>query len=260
MGNDALSKFAPLMMPASLTQTANGMTSKEVPSNAIDLSFQTIFQVPHLSPVPESIMNFGNSLPQNQMLINHSASPRGNTNGEFSTYGGIRFARPKFASDDNFLYSAEFRICILSFWAVMHHHHSFQGFSPSEYFPLLEQISRVPTAAQEGKELLKKFSSFHECGHAQCRAAGLKEHFHCNDCYKVINRREETIRHAKWHRKRAESLQYGFMRNPKFCGPNPNLIYVYYLTELCLEKSPSESDNLGVTLMPGKATLRAGPS
>lgn len=82
MGNDALSKFAPLMMPASLTQAANGMTSKEVPSNAIDLSLQTIFQVPHLSPAPESLMNFGNSLPQNQMLINQSAAPRGNTNGE----------------------------------------------------------------------------------------------------------------------------------------------------------------------------------
>ncbi|VDL39973.1 unnamed protein product [Hymenolepis diminuta] len=181
-----MSKFAPLMMPSSLTQTANGMTSKEVPSNAIDLSLQTIFQVPHLSPAPESLMNFGNSLPQSQMLINQGATPRGNTN----------------------------------------------GFSPSEYFPLLEQISRVSTT-QEGKELLKKFSSFHECGQAQCRAAGLKEHFHCNDCYKVISRREETIRHAKWHRKRAESLQYGFMRysscdNCGYPSCNHNLKQTHY--------------------------------
>ncbi|KAL3318651.1 hypothetical protein Ciccas_002691 [Cichlidogyrus casuarinus] len=30
--------------------------------------------------------------------------------------------------------------------------------------------------------------------------------------YDVISRREEMIRHIKWHRKREESLQYGFMR------------------------------------------------
>ncbi|VDN96607.1 unnamed protein product [Rodentolepis nana] len=165
VGNDALLKFAPLMVPTSLTQVANGVTSKETPSNAIDLSLQTILQTPHHPPVHENFMNLASNLSQSQTLINQNASPRSNTN----------------------------------------------SYQSSDYLPLLEQASRV-SAAQGGKELLRKFTSFQECGHAQCRAAGLKEHFHCNDCHKVINRREETIRHAKWHRKRAESLQYGFMR------------------------------------------------
>ncbi|VDP51971.1 unnamed protein product [Schistosoma mattheei] len=43
-------------------------------------------------------------------------------------------------------------------------------------------------------ESIKKYHSNDECG------------------FDIILRREEMIRHAKWHRKREESMQYGFMR------------------------------------------------
>lgn len=40
-----------------------------------------------------------------------------------------------------------------------------------------------------------------------------REHFHCLDCNaRVFVKKEEMIRHFKWHKKRDESLQYGFMR------------------------------------------------
>lgn len=40
-----------------------------------------------------------------------------------------------------------------------------------------------------------------------------REHFHCLDCNsRVFIKKEEMIRHFKWHKKRDESLQHGFMR------------------------------------------------
>ncbi|OON18293.1 zinc finger, C2H2 type, partial [Opisthorchis viverrini] len=59
---------------------------------------------------------------------------------------------------------------------------------------------------------IRKYSSFEECGSPTCQSSALREHYHCKSCNKLIIRREEMIRHAKWHRKREESLQYGFMR------------------------------------------------
>nr|CAH8860562.1 unnamed protein product [Trichobilharzia regenti] len=61
-------------------------------------------------------------------------------------------------------------------------------------------------------EAIKKFHSNDECGYEACRASRLREHYHCGVCSKILLRREEMIRHAKWHRKREESMQYGFMR------------------------------------------------
>lgn len=40
-----------------------------------------------------------------------------------------------------------------------------------------------------------------------------REHFHCLDCHpRVFVKKEEMIRHFKWHKKRDESLANGFMR------------------------------------------------
>ncbi|CAH8621288.1 unnamed protein product [Schistosoma rodhaini] len=61
-------------------------------------------------------------------------------------------------------------------------------------------------------ESIKKYHSNDECGFDVCRSSKLREHYHCSICNKIILRREEMIRHAKWHRKREESMQYGFMR------------------------------------------------
>ncbi|GAV07890.1 hypothetical protein RvY_17670 [Ramazzottius varieornatus] len=51
------------------------------------------------------------------------------------------------------------------------------------------------------------------CQSAECRNLGLKEHYHCKSCpNKVIFRKEEMIRHVKWHKKRDETMQLGFLR------------------------------------------------
>lgn len=45
----------------------------------------------------------------------------------------------------------------------------------------------------------------------------LREHFHCMEMFclaenKVLCKKEEIIRHLKWHKKRTESLTHGFLR------------------------------------------------
>ncbi|KAF5280739.1 hypothetical protein FQA39_LY18022 [Lamprigera yunnana] len=60
---------------------------------------------------------------------------------------------------------------------------------------------------------VKKFSSSLECGNGYCKDLSYREHFHCLDCNsRVFIKKEEMIRHFKWHKKRDESLQHGFMR------------------------------------------------
>ncbi|XP_031358714.1 zinc finger protein castor homolog 1-like isoform X2 [Photinus pyralis] len=60
---------------------------------------------------------------------------------------------------------------------------------------------------------VKKFSSSLECGNSYCKDLNYREHFHCLDCNsRVFIKKEEMIRHFKWHKKRDESLQHGFMR------------------------------------------------
>ncbi|TNN08422.1 Transcription factor castor [Schistosoma japonicum] len=61
-------------------------------------------------------------------------------------------------------------------------------------------------------ESIKKYHSNDECGFDMCRSSKIREHYHCGICNKILLRREEMIRHAKWHRKREESMQHGFMR------------------------------------------------
>ncbi|GLG97314.1 Transcription factor castor [Gryllus bimaculatus] len=60
---------------------------------------------------------------------------------------------------------------------------------------------------------VKRFSSALECGSTYCKDLNYREHFHCLDCNsRVFVKKEEMIRHFKWHKKRDESLQHGFMR------------------------------------------------
>lgn len=61
--------------------------------------------------------------------------------------------------------------------------------------------------------LFSRFGNAAECGSAVCRELNYREHFHCLDCNsRVFVKKEEMIRHFKWHKKRDESLQHGFMR------------------------------------------------
>ncbi|KZS09994.1 Transcription factor castor-like protein [Daphnia magna] len=60
---------------------------------------------------------------------------------------------------------------------------------------------------------VKRFASASECGSPFCKNLNYREHFHCLDCHpRVFVKKEEMIRHFKWHKKRDESLQHGFMR------------------------------------------------
>ncbi|XP_065350896.1 zinc finger protein castor homolog 1 isoform X3 [Cloeon dipterum] len=80
--------------------------------------------------------------------------------------------------------------------------------------PLREPKASLPI---DYSRYVRKFSSAAECGNNHCRDLnyryGLWEHFHCLDCNsRVFVKKEEMIRHFKWHKKRDESLQHGFMR------------------------------------------------
>uniref|UniRef100_A0A1B6C8U6 C2H2-type domain-containing protein n=2 Tax=Clastoptera arizonana TaxID=38151 RepID=A0A1B6C8U6_9HEMI len=60
---------------------------------------------------------------------------------------------------------------------------------------------------------VRRFGSAVECGSSYCKDLNYREHFHCLDCNsRVFVKKEEMIRHFKWHKKRDESLQHGFMR------------------------------------------------
>ncbi|XP_075232926.1 uncharacterized protein LOC142331110 isoform X3 [Lycorma delicatula] len=60
---------------------------------------------------------------------------------------------------------------------------------------------------------VKRFGSALECGSKYCKEVNYREHFHCSVCNsRVFVKKEDMIRHFKWHKKRDESLQHGFMR------------------------------------------------
>lgn len=64
-------------------------------------------------------------------------------------------------------------------------------------------------------ESIIKYASSNECGGIMCKDESLNEHFHCYDLQcnnRVIIKREELIRHLKWHMKRNNSLKLGFLR------------------------------------------------
>ena len=58
-----------------------------------------------------------------------------------------------------------------------------------------------------------RYNAGTECGGQHCQDLGYKEHYHCIDCsFQVFVKKEEMVRHYKWHKKREESLQHGFLR------------------------------------------------
>lgn len=62
---------------------------------------------------------------------------------------------------------------------------------------------------------LIKFTSYLECKNDSCRLKTQRDHLHCYKlpCLgKSLSRKEDFVRHIKWHRKRNESLAYGFLR------------------------------------------------
>uniref|UniRef100_A0A1B0CKL1 C2H2-type domain-containing protein n=1 Tax=Lutzomyia longipalpis TaxID=7200 RepID=A0A1B0CKL1_LUTLO len=72
-----------------------------------------------------------------------------------------------------------------------------------------------PAATPLLGKYLKKFASFLECGSERCQAENARDHYHCFDTHchgRCLSKKEEIIRHVKWHKKRSESLTHGFLR------------------------------------------------
>ena len=93
---------------------------------------------------------------------------------------------------------------------------------------LIGSKTSVPQPIIDYSRYVRRFSSGQECGSSYCKELGCREHFHCLDCSgRVFVKKEEMIRHFKWHKKRDESLQHGFMR--------------YSPTDDCAERHPSRS-------------------
>ncbi|XP_039494813.1 transcription factor castor isoform X1 [Drosophila santomea] len=68
---------------------------------------------------------------------------------------------------------------------------------------------------EEALKNLRKVSSYLECENSLCRQENLREHFHCHEepCNgKILSKKDDIIRHLKWHKKRKESLKLGFAR------------------------------------------------
>jgi hypothetical protein len=91
-----------------------------------------------------------------------------------------------------------------------------------------------------------------DCGYSYCKELNYREHFHCMDCNsRVFVKKEEMIRHFKWHKKRDESLQHGFMRyspcddcSDKFpnCSHNRKQTHYHCLKQGCDKVYISTSD------------------
>lgn len=85
--------------------------------------------------------------------------------------------------------------------------------SMRDSLPSSNLLMNKSTTQLDYSKYVKKFSSAHECGSSYCKDLNYREHFHCLDCSsRVFLKKEEMIRHFKWHKKRDESLQHGFMR------------------------------------------------
>ncbi|XP_058124135.1 uncharacterized protein LOC131281942 [Anopheles ziemanni] len=78
-----------------------------------------------------------------------------------------------------------------------------------------ESMATILELLHDNYGLIQRYASGYECKHEKCQYESLHEHFHCHDTFcrgKVLYKKYEIIRHLKWHKKRKESLKYGFYR------------------------------------------------
>ncbi len=78
-----------------------------------------------------------------------------------------------------------------------------------------------PKLTTDYTRYFKRFSSAADCGSLYCKDMNYREHFHCTvpmckekffPSRKVFAKKEEMIRHSKWHQKMDEAFKYGFRR------------------------------------------------
>ncbi|KAL9705907.1 hypothetical protein quinque_009425 [Culex quinquefasciatus] len=78
-----------------------------------------------------------------------------------------------------------------------------------------ESMTTVLELLHDNYGLIQRYASGYDCNSEKCQYENLHEHFHCYDTFcrgKVLYKKYEIIRHLKWHKKRKESLKYGFYR------------------------------------------------
>ncbi|XP_052870036.1 uncharacterized protein LOC128275535 [Anopheles cruzii] len=78
-----------------------------------------------------------------------------------------------------------------------------------------ESMATILELLHDNYGLIQRYASGYDCKHEKCQYESLHEHFHCHDTFcrgKVLYKKYEIIRHLKWHKKRKESLKYGFYR------------------------------------------------
>ncbi|XP_041378245.1 zinc finger protein castor homolog 1-like [Gigantopelta aegis] len=81
--------------------------------------------------------------------------------------------------------------------------------SPGRKLSQAKQIAGYP----DYTKYLKRYSNEDDCANPHCKDLGYRDHYHCLDCsFKVFVKKEEMVRHFKWHKKREDSLQHGFLR------------------------------------------------
>ncbi|KAJ6643934.1 Transcription factor castor, partial [Pseudolycoriella hygida] len=144
-----------------------------------------------------------------------------------------------------------------SFELAMARKDSFTDRSNDIFFsPLLQQTlqNEEKLFNADGSKYFKKYSSFLDCNNEQCIAENIREHYHCYDiaCLgKVLSKKEEISRHHKWHKKRNDSLNHGFLRfsssddcAPQFvnCSHNRKQTHYHCLQPNCDKVYISTSD------------------
>ncbi|XP_076365367.1 zinc finger protein castor homolog 1-like isoform X3 [Tachypleus tridentatus] len=114
------------------------------------------------------------------------------------------------------------------------------------------KLQTEKTGSTDYTRYVKRFANATECGSDYCKDVNYREHFHCLECNsRVFVKKEEMIRHFKWHKKRDESLQHGFLRyspmdncSDRFtnCSHNRKQTHYHCLKEGCDKVYISTSD------------------
>ena len=100
----------------------------------------------------------------------------------------------------------------------------------------LDLRRRHVTSRCDYTEYYKAYSSNAECGTKCCIELNYREHYHCLDCQqRTFVKKEELIRHFKWHRKREESLVNGFLRWVSLFRTDRRDSKIPFTKELCKE-------------------------
>ena len=103
--------------------------------------------------------------------------------------------------------------------------HPLTGLPPAPGLPHMpahllaaQRVGLIPgksSVATDYTRYFKRYGSSLECGSMHCKDMNYREHFHCAVpmCKgKDFAKKEEMIRHSKWHQKMDEALKYGFRR------------------------------------------------